>query len=161
MIRACQPNDKSMIFDIINDAATAYKGLIPEDRYHEPYMSMAELEKEIGEGVNFFGYEENAVLIGVMGIQDKGEVYLIPHAYVKTQHRNTGIGKQLLNFLKEQTEKPILIGTWADADWAIHFYRKNGFKLVAEAEKNRLLKKYWNIPQRQVETSVVLGMSTK
>jgi N-acetylglutamate synthase-like GNAT family acetyltransferase len=119
MIRECKPSDKSVIFDIINDAATAYKGIIPEDRYHEPYMSMEELEKEIVDGVSFFGYEKNAVLIGVMGIQDKGEVYLIRHAYVKTQPRNTGIGKKLLNFLKEQkeqTEKPILIDTWADAD---------------------------------------------
>jgi N-acetylglutamate synthase-like GNAT family acetyltransferase len=156
MIRECKPSDKLLIYEIINEAATAYKGIIPADRYHEPYMPMDELEQEIADGVNFFGYEENSVLLGVMGIQDKGEVCLIRHAYVRTQHRNLGIGKKLLAFLKEQTDKPILIGTWADADWAIGFYRKKGFKLVDKDEKDRLLKKYWNIPQRQVETSVVL-----
>ncbi len=157
MIRECKPSDKPVIFLIINEAATAYKGIIPADRYHEPYMPMDELEKEMADGVNFFGYEENSVLIGVMGIQDKGEVCLIRHAYVRTQHRNLGIGKKLLKFIKEQTEKPILIGTWADTDWAIGFYSKNGFKLLDKIEKDRLLKKYWNLPQIQVETSVVLA----
>jgi N-acetylglutamate synthase-like GNAT family acetyltransferase len=157
MIRKCKATDKGTIFDIINDAAIIYKGVIPTDRYHEPYMPINELEKEITEGVNFFGYEENSVLMGIMGFQDKGEVCLIRHAYVRTQRQNAGIGKQLLHFLKKQTEKPILIGTWADAHWAIRFYNSNGFKLVDKDEKDKLLKKYWHIPLRQVETSVVLA----
>ncbi|MDM8559246.1 GNAT family N-acetyltransferase [Candidatus Parabeggiatoa sp. HSG14] len=159
MIRECKTSDKSLIFEIINDAATVYKGVIPTDRYHEPYMPMDELEKEIADGISFFCYEENSILIGVMGFQDKGEVSLIRHAYVRTQHQNAGIGQQLLNFLKEKTEKPILIGTWADANWAIRFYRKNGFAPVNKKEKNKLLKKYWNIPLKQIETSIVLADS--
>ena len=145
------------VYSIINDAATAYKGIIPEDRYHDPYMSIDELTHELNDGVEFWVYEQENRIIGVMGIQDKNDVSLIRHAYVRTNQRNGGIGTKLLTHLMELTEKPILIGTWAAADWAIKFYQKNGFKLVGSSvDKEKLLKKYWNIPARQIETSVVL-----
>jgi N-acetylglutamate synthase-like GNAT family acetyltransferase len=148
--------DVEEIYLIINDAARAYKGVIPDDRYHEPYMSMEELNHEISDGVEFWGYEENNKLLGVMGIQDKKEVSLIRHAYVRTNQRNSGIGTKLLSHLTTLTNQPILIGTWEAADWAIRFYLKNGFTLVLPDEKKKLLKTYWNIPERQIETSVVL-----
>ncbi|MEY9091672.1 GNAT family N-acetyltransferase [Paenibacillus sp. RC84] len=157
MIRICTEQDIRDIYDIINDAAVAYKGIIPADRFHEPYMTMEELQSEIGSGVVFWGYEDGGRLIGVMGIQDKGDVSLIRHAYVRTDQRKGGIGSRLLAYLTNLTEKPFLIGTWADASWAIAFYLKNGFSLVPEAEKERLLRTYWTIPDRQIETSVVLG----
>ncbi|WP_276355332.1 GNAT family N-acetyltransferase [Cohnella caldifontis] len=156
MIRLCNRMDVEEIYLIINDAAQAYKGVIPGDRYHEPYMSMEELNHEIDDGVVFWGYEENGTLSGVMGIQDKGDVSLIRHAYVRTNQRKSGIGTRLLSHLTASTEKPILIGTWESADWAIRFYLKNGFSLVSPDEKVRLLQKYWNVPERQIETSVVL-----
>ena len=157
MIRQCNPEDTGSIFQIINDAAQAYKGIIPEDRWHDPYMSMGELEDEIADGIVFWGIEEAGDLIGVMGIQDKIEVNLIRHAYVRSLLRSRGAGTRLLKHLESLVNKPILIGTWADATWAVSFYQKNGYRLVSEVEKNRLLKTYWNIPERQVETSVVLG----
>jgi len=157
LIRKCSDNDFEAILEIINDAAQAYKGVIPADRWHEPYMSRLQLEKEIDAGVSFWGLEEEAGLIGVMGIQDKGEVTLIRHAYVRSRLRNRGAGSQLLQFLESMAEKPILIGTWADAIWALSFYQKNGYRLVSIDEKNNLLKKYWIIPERQIETSVVLA----
>jgi N-acetylglutamate synthase and related acetyltransferases len=157
MIRPCTDNDFEATYDIINDAAQAYKGLIPADRWHEPYMSQDQLQQEIDAGVNFWGVEENGRLIGIMGIQDKGDVTLIRHAYVRTALRNRGVGSQLLHHLEAMTDNPILIGTWAAATWAIAFYKKNGYHLVSQEEKNLLLKKYWNIPDRQVETSVVLA----
>ncbi|WP_028538624.1 GNAT family N-acetyltransferase [Paenibacillus sp. J14] len=156
MIRMCNRMDVEEIYLIINDAARAYKGVIPDDRYHEPYMSMEELNHEISDGVEFWGYEENNKLLGVMGIQDKKEVSLIRHAYVRTNQRNSGIGTKLLSHLTTLTNQPILIGTWEAADWAIRFYLKNGFTLVLPDEKKKLLKTYWNIPERQIETSVVL-----
>jgi N-acetylglutamate synthase-like GNAT family acetyltransferase len=156
MIRPCKPNDFETIYEIVNDAAQAYKGIIPADRWHEPYMGREELQHEIDAGVRFWGYEENGKLIGVMGIQDVQDVTLIRHAYVRTTQRRKGIGGRLLSHLLTLTERPILIGTWAAATWAIRFYEKHGFRLVSEEEKNRLLKKYWSIPERQVETSVVL-----
>lgn len=156
MIRMCNRMDVEEIYLIINDAARAYKGVIPDDRYHEPYMSMEELNHEISDGVEFWGYEENNKLLGVMGIQDKKEVSLIRHAYVRTNQRNIGIGTKLLSHLTTLTNQPILIGTWEAADWAIKFYLKNGFTLVLPDEKKKLLKTYWNIPERQIETSVVL-----
>lgn len=156
MIRMCNRMDVEEIYLIINDAARAYKGVIPDDRYHEPYMSMEELNHEISDGVEFWGYEENNKLLGVMGIQDKKEVSLIRHAYVRTNQRNSGIGSKLLSHLTTLTNQPILIGTWEVADWAIRFYLKNGFTLVLPDEKKKLLKTYWNIPERQIETSVVL-----
>jgi GNAT superfamily N-acetyltransferase len=157
MIRMCKESDLEAVLEIINDAAQAYKGVIPMDRWHEPYMSGAELRREIEDGVCFWGYEDEKGLIAVMGIQDKGEVALIRHAYVRSEERNRGTGTLLLRFLESETEKPILIGTWADAIWAIAFYLKNGYRMIAGEEKNRLLRKYWTIPDRQVETSVVLA----
>ncbi|MBI4632716.1 MAG: GNAT family N-acetyltransferase [Deltaproteobacteria bacterium] len=157
MIRRCAEKDLGAIVEIINDAAEAYRGVIPPDRWHEPYMPQEELEREIDDGVSFWGFEEDGNLIGVMGIQDKGDVTLIRHAYVRARLRNRGTGSNLLRFLESKTDKTILIGTWADATWAIAFYEKNGYRLVSTDEKNRLLKKYWNIPARQVETSVVLS----
>ncbi len=157
MIHRCNDNDFETIYSIINDAAQAYKGIIPADRWKEPYMSKDELRHEMDEGVIFWGYEEGVELIGVMGIQHVQDVTLIRHAYVRTARRNQDIGGKLLAFLREQTARPILIGTWADAVWAIRFYEKHGFRLVSTKEKKRLLKKYWSIPDRQVETSVVLA----
>ncbi len=157
MIRKCTDSDFETIYEIINDAAQAYKSVIPHDRWHEPYMTRIQLRHEIEDGVRFWGIKEEQPLIGVMGIQDKGDVCLIRHAYVKTNRRNKGIGTRLLRHLEAMTEKPILIGTWADATWAIQFYQKNGYRLLNEAEKNDLLRKDWNIPERQVETSVVLA----
>ncbi len=157
MIRKCDQKDFEEILEIITDAAQAYKGVIPADRWHEPYMSRRQLQKEIHAGVSFWALEEKDRLIGVMGIQDKGEVTLIRHAYVRSHLRNHGAGSRLLRFLESITEKPILIGTWADAIWALSFYQKNGYRLVSIDEKNRLLKKYWSIPGRQIETSVVLA----
>jgi N-acetylglutamate synthase-like GNAT family acetyltransferase len=157
MIRRCHQKDFEAILEIINDAAQAYKGVIPADRWHEPYMPQDQLQQEIAAGVNFWGVEENGRLIGVMGIQDKGEVALIRHAYVRSHLRNRGVGSRLLRFLESMTQKPILIGTWADATWAVAFYRKNGYRLVSTDEKNHLLRKYWTIPERQIETSVVLA----
>ena len=156
MIRNATDEDFEEIFNIINDAAIAYKGVIPPDRWHEPYMSKEELQVQIEDGVRFSCYVDNNEIIGVMGIQDKADVELIRHAYVRTNQRKKGIGSILLQELIKDAKKPILIGTWKAADWAIRFYEKHGFRLVEEEEKNRLLKKYWAIPDRQVETSVVL-----
>jgi N-acetylglutamate synthase-like GNAT family acetyltransferase len=156
MIRLCNSMDTEEIYQIINDAAEAYKGVIPDDRYHEPYMTMEELNNEITDGVVFWGFEENNKLFGVMGVQDKRDVSLIRHAYVRTNQRKSGIGTKLLSHLMALTKKPILIGTWDSADWAIRFYMKNGFNLVSPDEKKKLLNTYWNVPERQIETSVVL-----
>jgi len=159
MIRKCTDSDVETIYGIINDASTAYKGHIPADRWKEPYMSLEELRHEISEGVDFYCFEEEDEILGVMGIQDVSDVKLVRHAYVRTSKRKTGIGTQLLHYLTDNESKPILIGTWKDAVWAVDFYLKNGFRQVSEEEKNVLLKKYWNIPDRQVETSIVLTNS--
>ncbi len=156
-IRPCNDGDFEAIYSIINDAAQAYRGVIPEDRWHEPYMPRKELRHEIESGVRFWGYVEDGELLGVMGIQDVQDVTLIRHAYVRTVHRSKGIGGKLLCELRRLTPRPILIGTWAAATWAIRFYERHGFRQVSVDEKNRLLKKYWTIPDRQVETSVVLA----
>lgn len=156
MIRPCSEADFLTIWSIINDAAEAYRGIIPADRWKEPYMTQDELRHEMREGVVFWGYEEAGELIGVMGIQPVQDVTLIRHAYVRTQRRNGGIGGQLLAFLRARTDRPVLIGTWAAAVWAIRFYEKHGFSRVSPEEKCRLLRTYWQIPERQVETSVVL-----
>ncbi|MBW1982305.1 MAG: GNAT family N-acetyltransferase [Deltaproteobacteria bacterium] len=157
MIRPCEENDFEAIYRIINEAAQAYKGAIPLDCWHEPYMSRQQLAEEIGSGIVFWGYEEDGALIGVMGIQHIQDVTLIRHAYVRTADQKRGIGGRLLSHLRTLTSRPILIGTWTEATWAIRFYEKHGFRLVAPAEKSRLLKKYWSIPDRQIETSVVLA----
>jgi GNAT superfamily N-acetyltransferase len=160
MIRPCTDADTGRIFAIINDGAQAYKGIIPVDCWHEPYMPMAELQHELQAGVEFWGYQGNGgELAGVMGIQHVRDVTLIRHAYVRTVDRQQGIGTQLLAHLSSLTSRPILIGTWADATWAVAFYQKHGFRLLTPQEKNRLLKLYWTIPQRQIETSVVLADS--
>jgi len=156
VIRRCEERDFDSIFEVINDAARAYKGFIPEDRYHEPYMPAEELRRQIDEGVAFWAYELDGGIVGVMGIQHVGDVTLIRHAYVRTALRNKGIGGTLLGHLVSMTTRPVLIGTWADATWAVRFYEKNGFAKVTPEEKDRLLRKYWRIPERQVETSVVL-----
>ena len=157
MIRKCDKADIDVIFEIINDSAQAYKGVIPQDRWKEPYMSKEELLHEIGAGVEFWGYEEEGQLIGVMGIQNIQDVVLIRHAYVRTAKRNKGVGKELLMFLKKLARRPMLIGTWEDAKWATNFYEKCGFKMVSSDEKEDILSKYWNIPERQAQTSVVLA----
>jgi N-acetylglutamate synthase-like GNAT family acetyltransferase len=157
MIRQCSENDFEAIHAIINDAARAYKGVIPADRWTEPYMSREYLQHEFDAGVRFWGYEEEGKLLGVMGIQDVQDVTLIRHAYVRTADRNKGIGGKLLSQLKALIHRPALVGTWAAAGWAIRFYEKHGFTLVTQTEKERLLRKYWSIPERQIETSVVLS----
>jgi uncharacterized repeat protein (TIGR03833 family) len=156
-IRQCNERDFEMIYSIINEAAQVYKGVIPGDRWKVPYMSKGELKHEIDAGVVFWGFEEDNQLIGVMGIQHVQDVTLIRHAYVRLQQQHRGIGKKLLLELYKKSDRPILIGTWADATWAIRFYENRGFKRVSEREKNRLLEKYWSIPERQVATSVVLA----
>jgi GNAT superfamily N-acetyltransferase len=156
-IRPCSPADLPAILSIVNDAAQAYKGIIPADRWHDPYMSLEELKQEIGDAVRFWAYEADGELAGVMGIQDRGEVTLVRHAYVRTAERRRGIGEKLLEHLERMTAKPILIGTWSAATWAIRFYEKNGYRLLSRAEIDRLLRKYWSIPERQIETSVVLA----
>ncbi|HKW16513.1 MAG TPA: GNAT family N-acetyltransferase [Terriglobales bacterium] len=159
MIRPCNASDFPEIYAIINDGASAYRGIIPADRWHEPYMPEHELRREIQDGIVFWGYEENATLAGVMGIQEVGDVTLIRHAYVRTSAQGKGIGGQLLAHLRAIARTPLLIGTWADATWAIRFYEKLEFQLVSGEQKDELLQKYWKIPQRQVETSVVLASS--
>ena len=157
MIRQCDDRDFDLICTIINDGARAYKGIIPADRWTDPYMSRNELRHEIDSGVAFWGYEENGKLAGVMGFQPVQDVTLIRHAYVTTSSQNRGIGSQLLNHLLMMTTTPVLIGTWADAAWAIRFYQKHGFQIVGHQQKERLLRQYWTIPERQIETSVVLA----
>jgi GNAT superfamily N-acetyltransferase len=157
MIAKSKPEDFEEIHRIINDGASAYKGIIPPDRWHEPYMSEKELQAQIDEGVQFWCYTQGHDMLGVMGIQYKGEVTLIRHAYVQTANRGQGIGGKLLLHLSSISPGPILIGTWADAKWAIDFYQKHHFRLVSALEKDRLLRKYWSIPARQIETSVVLA----
>lgn len=157
IVRPCEEADLAAAHLLINEAAQSYKGVIPKDCWHEPYMSAEELRREVDSGVVFWGYEQCGVLLGVMGIQHVGDVTLIRHAYVLTTHRRQGIGSALLSVLKDQTERPLLVGTWADAVWAIRFYQKHDFMLVTPAEKDRLLKAYWSIPGRQIETSVVLA----
>jgi len=159
MIKKCGQEDFNVICEIVNDASIAYKGVIPDDRWQEPYMPEDELKHQIAEGVEFWGYTEDGKLVGVMGIQFKGDVTLIRHAYVRTSQRSKGIGGQLLTHLKSISTTPILIGTWADAKWAISFYLKNGFRLLERREIDILLPRYWTIPTRQVETSVVLASS--
>ena len=157
MIRKLTNTDLQKIMTVINDAAIAYKGKIPADRWKEPYMDAYELKEEIQSGVQFYGYIENNNLIAVMGIQSVNDVTLIRHAYTLTSHQRKGIGEKLLKHLLilAQTER-ILVGTWETSPWAVKFYENYGFKLLSREEKNRLLKTYWNISERQVATSVVL-----
>ena len=157
MIRPCCEEEFETIYEIVNDAAAAYRDAIPVDRWKEPYMPQEELRHEMDAGVVFWGYEEDGRLLGVMGVQDLGEVTLIRHAYVRTTERRKGIGGKLLQAHLDKISTPTLMGTWNDATWAVRFYEKHGFQLVSHEEKERLLRRYWSIPERQVETSVVLG----
>ena len=157
MIRECGDDDFEAVYEIINDAAQAYRGIIPPDRWHEPYMLREELREEISAGVAFLGYEQDGELAGVMGIQDIQDVTLIRHAYVRTALRGRGIGWVLLARIMDEATRPVLIGTWADAVWAVRFYERHGFKVVPPQQKELLLQKYWNVPDRQIETSVVLA----
>jgi GNAT superfamily N-acetyltransferase len=155
-IRKCESTDFQRIYEIINNAAKAYKGVIPEDCWREPYMSASYLQHEIDSGVVFWGYDDGNGLCGVMGIQDKGDVHLIRHAYVQTKHRQMGIGTIMLKKLEAGITTPILVGTWRAATWAISFYEKNGYILLEKPQGDELLLEYWDIPERQLETSVVL-----
>jgi N-acetylglutamate synthase-like GNAT family acetyltransferase len=157
MIRKSNEQDISGMLEILNNAAEAYRGVIPADRWHEPYMSKEEFEREITNGVVFWVLEEQGSLLGIMGIQDKREVTLVRHAYVIPGLQRKGVGTRLLRHIQSLTEKPVLIGTWATATWAIDFYQRNGFTLVSEVDKDYLLRKYWSIPERQIQTSVVLA----
>ena len=157
MIRRLLERDLNSMLEVINGAAQVYKGVIPGDRWKEPYMSAKELGDEIDSGVDFFGLKEEGRIIGVMGIQELREVTLIRHTYVLTEHQRRGAGSKLLQYLINLAKAPeILVGTWKAASWAIQFYEKHGFTLVSSHEKDGLLRKHWNIPERQVETSVVL-----
>ncbi len=159
MIRELSSKDAQVIYEIINQAAFAYKGIIPADCYHEPYMPEEELLSEM-KSMTFFGWEERDKLVGVMGFQPIKDVTLIRHAYVLPDYQGKGIGTKLLNHLKQMTNtRHLLVGTWADATWAIEFYQKQGFNFMPN--KDDLLMKYWDIPNRQIETSVVLGVETQ
>jgi GNAT superfamily N-acetyltransferase len=147
MIRRCDDRDFELIWTIINDGACAYKGIIPEDRWTEPYMSREHLRHEIREGVVFWGYAETGILIGVMGIQQVKDVTLIRHAYVRTSSQAQGIGGRLLSHLRGLANAPMLIGTWADAAWAIRFYERHGFQVVSASGKDRLLRQYLEHPR--------------
>ena len=158
MIHRSLPFDFNEILTVVNDAAQVYKGIIPADRWKEPYMPAEELKKEISDGVEFYGFKDG-ILLGVMGIQRVRDVTLIRHAYVLRSHQRKGIGEKLINHLRGLAKtSAVLVGTWEAAWWAVKFYKKNGFTLVTEGEKNRLLRKYWQIPERQVKTSVVLKL---
>jgi GNAT superfamily N-acetyltransferase len=155
MIRICRAEDLNAICYIINEAAKAYSGSIPDDCYHEPYMPLEELKKEMRR-IIFFGWQAEDNLVGITGLELSKEVSLIRHAYVLPQHQGHGVGSKLLRYILSQAATPrLLVGTWADAHWAIAFYKKHGFNLMSD--KDLLLKTYWNISQRQIDTSVVLG----
>jgi GNAT superfamily N-acetyltransferase len=156
VIRPCDQADFEEIWTIINDGAKAYRGVIPSDQWHEPYMTREELQNELLNGVAFWGYEQDGSLQGVMGIQDVLDVTLIRHAYVRTSKRRYGIGGMLLTHLKTLTRRSILIGTWSNASWAVRFYEKHGFRTVNPEAKDLLLRKYWSVTARQIETSIVL-----
>ena len=156
-IRPMRDQDTDAAVAIVNAAAEAYRGVIPADRWHEPYMPRQELEQEIAAGGVFWVADEDGNVLGVMGMQDKGEVALVRHAYVAPGLQKKGVGSQLLRHVEALATKPILIGTWASASWAIEFYRRNGYSMVTPAQKDTLLRRYWSIPERQIETSVVLA----
>ena len=155
-MRRCHDEDRPAILEIVNAAAEAYRGVIPADRWHDPYMPAAELDREIEDGVEFWGYELDGTLVGVMGIQDVGDVDLIRHAYVSPDRQRSGIGGALLEELTRSRQRPMLVGTWQAADWAIRFYERHGFVLAPADRAAELLRTYWSIPERQIETSVVL-----
>jgi GNAT superfamily N-acetyltransferase len=154
--RRCLDEERAEILAVINSAAEAYRGVIPADRWHDPYMPASALDEEIAAGVRFWGYEDEGELTGVMGVQRVRNVDLIRHAYVRPDVQGQGVGTELLRHLRAVSDGPLLVGTWAAASLAITFYERNGFELVTPDEKERLLREYWSIPDRQIETSVVL-----
>lgn len=156
-IRPCRDQDITAILTIVNSAAEAYRGVIAADRWHEPYMSLVELRREIVAGVAFWGFEADGDLVGVMGIQPVHDVDLIRHAYVLPDRQRHGVGAALIEYLRRRSSRRMLVGTWAAASWAIDFYRRHGFALVSPEQKTTLLETYWTIPDRQIETSVVLA----
>ena len=156
-IRRCRDDEREAIFAIVNAAAEAYRGVIPADRWHEPYMPLEELEAEIAAGVEFWGYADGGALLAIMGMQPVRDVDLIRHAYVLPEAQGRGVGGELLEHIMRSATRRVLVGTWAAAEWAIGFYRKHGFQQVTPAQKDELLRTYWTIPERQVETSVVLA----
>jgi GNAT superfamily N-acetyltransferase len=156
-IRPCRDDDRQAIFAVVNGAAEAYRGVIPADRWHEPYIPLDELDREIASGVVFWGHENDGVLVGVMGLQSKGDVELIRHAYVLPGSQRHGIGGALVGHLRRLSNQRMLVGTWEAAAWAIRFYQRHGFALVSPTRKTLLLKTYWSIPDRQIDASVVLA----
>jgi GNAT superfamily N-acetyltransferase len=156
-IRHCRDDERDAILAIVNAAAEAYRGVIPEDRWHEPYMPAEELGAEIAAGVEFWGYEDDGELLGIMGIQPVRDVNLIRHAYVVPERQGRGIGRALLEHLLGLATRPMLVGTWAAATWAIAFYERYGFEYVGPGRTAELLREYWDIPPRQIDTSVVLA----
>lgn len=156
MIRLCAPNETAAILSIVNAGAEAYRGVIPDDCFHDPYMTPRQLQGDIAAGVSFWGYESDGELIGVMGLQHVADVDLIRHAYVSPSSQGRGVGSALLTHLQDSATCPMLVGTWAHAVWAIRFYERHGFALVPRDETPALLRKYWSISHRQIETSVVL-----
>ncbi len=156
-IRRCRDDERAAILGIVNAAAHAYRGVIPADQWHEPYMPADELDREIADGVAFWGYEAEGELLGVMGIQPVEDVELIRHAYVSPASQGAGVGSALLGHLMGSATRPVLVGTWAAAEWAIRFYERHGFELVSPERKDDLLRTYWSIPERQTLTSVVLA----
>ena len=156
-IRPCRDDERGAIAAIVNAAARAYRGVIPADRWREPYMPPDELDAEIAAGVAFWGYEVDGALVGIMGIQVVRDVELVRHAYVAPDHQRHGIGGALLEHLARRSTRRMLVGTWAAADWAIAFYRRHGFEPVGRERAASLLRTYWTIPDRQIEASVVLA----
>jgi GNAT superfamily N-acetyltransferase len=156
-IRPCRDDERDAIFDVVNAAAEAYRGVIPADRWHDPYMPIEELDAEIAAGVEFWGYEDDGALLGIMGIQPVRDVNLIRHAYVTPESQGRGVGGALLEHLLGVATRPMLVGTWAAATWAIRFYERHGFEYVGPERTAELLRAYWEIPERQIQTSVVLA----
>jgi GNAT superfamily N-acetyltransferase len=155
-IRRCRDDEQAAILAIVNAAAEAYRGVIPADRWHEPYMPAEELDEEIAAGVEFWGYEADGELLGVMGIQPVRDVHLIRHAYVAPAAQRRGIGGALLDHLLADMDGRVLVGTWTAAQWAVDFYLRHGFAKLGPEQTAALLREYWSIPERQVATSVVL-----
>ena len=156
-IRRTRDDERDAVLAIINSAAEAYRGVIPADRWHDPYMDGRELEREIATGVRFWGYELDGALVGAMGVQAVGDVDLIRHAYVLPENQRHGVGTALLRHVRGLSSRRMLVGTWANAEWAIRFYRRHGFELASPELTTELLQRYWTIPDRQIETSVVLA----
>jgi GNAT superfamily N-acetyltransferase len=157
VISPCADADTADVLAVVNDGASAYRGIIAPDRWKEPYMPLEELVEEIGAGVRFWGWREEGRLLAVMGLQHVEDVALIRHAYTRTAVQGRGFGSALLAHVRRQTQRPLLVGTWRAAGWAVRFYERRGFRLVPQAEKQRLLRRYWNVPERQIEESVVLS----